>query len=112
MMERLFPGFQGGCPGGIMESVTFADGSVHPCDYLWEEKFCAGNLFDEDGIERITDAPVFTMLQALPPDDACSDCSHFRICRGGCPGVRYMREGRLGYPNPECPLLEENGDHA
>jgi len=105
-MQELFTDFSGGCPAGLFESLIFSDGSVYPCDYLWEEKFCAGTLFEDGGIRRITTSPIFSMLHRLPPDKACIDCSYLRVCKGGCPGIRYMLEGQLAYPNPECPLLE------
>lgn len=106
LMQELFTDFSGGCPAGLFESLIFSDGSVYPCDYLWEEKFCAGTLFQDGGIRRITTSPIFSMLHQLPPDKACIDCSYLRVCKGGCPGIRYMLEGQLAYPNPECPLLE------
>lgn len=106
-IKMLFPDFEGGCNAGLYESLVFPDGSVHPCDYLWEKKFCAGNLFDDGGVERISNSPVFFMLHNLKPDNICLKCYFLRVCKGGCPGVRYMLEGNLAYPNPECPLLED-----
>ena len=106
LMQELFPSFKGGCCAGLYESLVFPNGSVHPCDYLWEEKFSVGNLFDKDGIQQITAYAIFSILHQLSPDNACLTCSYLKACKGGCPGVRYMLEGKLAYPNPECPLLE------
>jgi radical SAM protein with 4Fe4S-binding SPASM domain len=105
LMQSLFPDFGGGCPAGLFECLVFPDGSVYPCDYLWEEKFCAGNLFDNGGIQRIANSTVFSMLHHLPADEVCLNCRYLKECKGGCPGIRYMHEGRLSYPNRECPLL-------
>jgi len=106
LMQELFTDFSGGCPAGLFESLIFPDGAAYPCDYLWEDKFCAGNLFEGGGIQRIITSPIFSMLHRLPADKACIDCRYLKVCKGGCPGVRYMLEGQLAYPNPECPLLE------
>lgn len=106
-MQELFSDFKGGCPAGIFELLVFPDGTVYPCDYLWEDKFRVGNLFEDDAIRKITSSCILSMLQALEPDKVCLDCEHFDICRGCCPGVRYLIEGKLAYPNPECPLLRD-----
>ncbi len=108
LVHELFSDFKGGCTGGLFESLVFPDGSVYPCDYLWEQEFCVGNLFDEGGIQTITTSSVFRMLHNISPGKQCLDCRYLDLCKGGCPGVHYLLEGRLAYPNPECPLLEDS----
>jgi radical SAM protein with 4Fe4S-binding SPASM domain len=41
--------------------------------------------------------------------DPCVSCRYFSLCGGGCLGSGFQNSGRLGAPDPRCPVVREHG---
>ncbi len=75
------------------QHVVEADGEVYPCDFYVLDDYRLGNLntctFD-DLQQRRTEIQFIETSKQIDP--ACTGCTHFSLCRGGC--RRYR--GQLG----------------
>jgi uncharacterized protein len=89
------------------------NGDVFPCDFLVQPEWRLGNLKAES-LARIFRHPRWlefrSLKSALP--QACRECRHLDLCRGGCPRDRFG--GRLpgGEPNYLCAGYQLFFDHA
>lgn len=81
-----------------MQYVVEADGSVYPCDFYVLDPYRLGNLTTDSFQQVDARREELGFLQrSQQVDDACRDCPHFALCRGGCRRYRPQREdGSLG----------------
>jgi uncharacterized protein len=89
------------------------NGDVFPCDFLVQPEWRLGNL-KTDGLSRIFRHPKWLEFRSLKSrlPQACRECRHLDLCRGGCPRDRFG--GRLpgGEPNYLCRGYRLFFDHA
>ena len=80
----------------VNQFVVEADGSVYPCDFYADAAHCLGNIL-HDPMQKL----MTSRLEKSWKNEneflraACSDCSFFSVCRGGC--ARYYAEGKHIY---------------
>lgn len=103
----LFFENSGYCSAGVDKILVSADGSVHPCEAF---KFLAS----ESNINQQSLANIWLndrLLKGIRNTDinsisTCSGCEMNEICRGGCPGQRYLAYDTMEIgPDPIC-LIE------
>lgn len=64
------------------------DGSIYPCyRFVGMPEFVMGNVTDRPSQEDLDNSPAGRLMNEYKNfvDTNCSDCSHIRYCRGGCP---------------------------
>ncbi|WP_343247126.1 anaerobic sulfatase maturase [Diplocloster hominis] len=73
------------------QNVIEADGSVYPCDFYAMSAFKLGNL-KECSFEEIEEHRRVSgfIKESQEAQKLCSECSYFRICRGGCKRNRLL----------------------
>ena len=82
-----------GAPGELCSSagrctnqlVVEADGSVYPCDFYVEPKYCIGNI-RSDGVEKLLASLAADKFISSRPESPgrCRSCRWFSLCRSGC----------------------------
>lgn len=86
-----------------IQTVVEADGSVYPCDFYMLDEYRLGN-FNEDRLDQI-DArrkELGFIERSRQLSQACKDCPHFRLCRGGCQRSRDWNASGGFYENYFC----------
>lgn len=86
-----------------IQNVVEADGIVYPCDFYMLDEYRLGN-FNEDRLDQI-DArrkELGFIERSRQLSQACKDCPHFRLCRGGCQRSRDWNASRGFYENYFC----------
>ncbi len=63
------------------------DGSIYPCDYLWENKeYRIGNIFEMSLKDSMNSKKNFRVYRDVGNIEECNVCNWKRFCGGGCPG--------------------------
>lgn len=90
-----------------------ADGSVYPCDFYVQDKWCLGNIkeTDFDSMKKSKTAQKFEEI-SLVVDDKCLDCKYFRLCRGGCRRGRNWTGNDKMQLNIFCETYQYFFDHC
>lgn len=86
-----------------IQYVVEADGSVYPCDFYMLDEYRLGN-FNENRLEEI-DAKRNELLflkKSEQLEEACIQCSYYKLCRGGCQRNRDYQESTGGWRNYFC----------
>jgi radical SAM protein with 4Fe4S-binding SPASM domain len=92
------PPRQGGC--GVATIRVTPRATIQPCVY-WPGQGAPLDLLL--GLkEDILRTECFEAARSLP--EACGACDHLAACRGGCAGRRQLL-GRIGEPDPYCPVM-------
>lgn len=99
----------GGSPCGKQSLRVNPDGTVVPCVY-WKEPICT----IEDIVVRykeLGEDEFYTSLKGLSTKtrivpEACVDCEHLHICKGGCTASRYYNN--IYEPDPYCFVLKND----
>jgi radical SAM protein with 4Fe4S-binding SPASM domain len=92
------PPRQGGC--GVATIRVTPRAAVQPCVY-WPGQGAPLDLLLSLK-EEILHTESFESARSVP--EACRPCDHLAACRGGCAGRRRLL-GRLGEPDPYCPVM-------
>ncbi|UOX92483.1 mycofactocin radical SAM maturase [Amycolatopsis sp. FBCC-B4732] len=99
----------GGLPGlnlcGAGRVVCLVDpvGDVYACPFAIHDTFLAGNTRSEGGFTRVwRESELFTELRSPQSAGACTSCSAFDACRGGCMAAKFFTGLPLDGPDPEC----------
>ena len=107
----------GGLPGlnlcGAGRVVCLVDpvGDVYACPFAIHDTFLAGNVRDEGGFGRVwRESELFTRLREPQSGGACTSCSAFDSCRGGCMAAKFFTGLPLDGPDPEC--VRGHGERA
>ena len=102
-------GFGGALPGlnlcGAGRVVCLIDpvGDVYACPFAIHENFLAGNVRDEGGFARVwRESELFASLRRPQSAGACTSCSAFDACGGGCMAAKFFTGLPLDGPDPEC----------
>ncbi|SFW79294.1 mycofactocin radical SAM maturase [Amycolatopsis australiensis] len=107
----------GGLPGlnlcGAGRVVCLVDpvGDVYACPFAIHDTFLAGNVRDGGGFTRVwRESALFTELRGPQSGGACTSCSAFDACRGGCMAAKFFTGLPLDGPDPEC--VRGHGERA
>ena len=98
-VDITLPTCANGCPlydaASPVNVLIKPDGSLHPCQQLYDEEFCFGNIleFDED---EVTDR--LSKIQAIANNRLqtiynCTRCINRSICKKGCMADAYYING-------------------
>lgn len=91
------------CGAGRVVCLIDPIGDVYACPFALHEEFLAGNVRTGGGFERVwRTSPLFGELRAPQSAGACSACSSFDACRGGCMAAKFFTGLPLDGPDPEC----------
>jgi radical SAM protein with 4Fe4S-binding SPASM domain len=78
-------------------------GDVYACPFAIHDTFLAGNVRAEGGFGRVwRESELFTRLRQPQSGGACTSCSAFDACRGGCMAAKFFTGLPLDGPDPEC----------
>jgi radical SAM protein with 4Fe4S-binding SPASM domain len=78
-------------------------GDVYACPFAIHENFLAGNVLSPGGFEGVwRDSELFADLRRPQTGGACSSCSFFDSCQGGCMAAKFFTGLPLDGPDPEC----------
>ena len=99
--ERPLPGFQF-CGAARLTCLITPNGDVFPCAFTQAEEFRGGNLRLTPFREIWDGSEVFNRIVRREASGACTSCSDFEGCGGGCPAVKQALVGRLDVPDPDC----------
>lgn len=107
----------GGLPGlnlcGAGRVVCLVDpvGDVYACPFAIHDTFLAGNIRGEGGFTGVwRESELFAELRSPQSGGACTSCSAFDACRGGCMAAKFFTGLPLDGPDPEC--VRGHGERA
>ncbi|HWB66713.1 MAG TPA: mycofactocin radical SAM maturase [Mycobacteriales bacterium] len=91
------------CGAGRVVCLVDPVGDVYACPFAIHDNFMAGNVRDPGGFAAVwRDAPLFAQLRAPQTGGACTSCSSYDVCRGGCMAAKFFTGLPLDGPDPEC----------
>jgi mycofactocin radical SAM maturase len=91
------------CGAGRVVCLIDPVGDVYACPFAIHEEFLAGNVRAEGGFQEIwRGSELFTRLRNPQVGGACTQCSFFDSCRGGCMAAKFFTGLPLDGPDPEC----------
>jgi mycofactocin radical SAM maturase len=127
-------GFGEGLPGlnmcGAGRVVCLIDpvGDVYACPFAIHDSFLAGNVRGGSGFAGVwRNSELFAQLRTGQSGGACTSCSAFDACQGGCMAAKFFTGLPLDGPDPECvrgfgeqalaaaadgPVPRPSGDHS
>jgi mycofactocin radical SAM maturase len=99
------------CGAGRVVCLIDPVGDVYACPFAIHEAFLAGSVRTPVGFAGVwRDAPLFRRLRGPQSGGACSSCTFYDSCRGGCMAAKFFTGLPLDGPDPECAL--GHGEHA
>jgi mycofactocin radical SAM maturase len=91
------------CGAGRVVCLIDPVGDVYACPFAIHDQFLAGNVRGEGGFARVwRESELFTDLRAPQSGGACTSCSAYDSCRGGCMAAKFFTGLPLDGPDPEC----------
>jgi mycofactocin biosynthetic radical S-adenosylmethionine protein MftC len=91
------------CGAGRVVCLIDPVGDVYACPFAIHDAFLAGNVRDRGGFAAVwRDSELFSRLRAEQPAGACTSCSAFEACQGGCMAAKFFTGLPLDGPDPEC----------
>jgi mycofactocin radical SAM maturase len=91
------------CGAGRVVCLIDPVGDVYACPFAIHEQFLAGNVRDAGGFESVwRDSSLFAELRNPRSGGACTSCSAYDVCRGGCMAAKFFTGLPLDGPDPEC----------
>jgi mycofactocin radical SAM maturase len=91
------------CGAGRVVCLVDPVGDVYACPFAIHEQFRAGNVRERGGFAGVwTESELFARLRRPQSGGACSSCSAFDACRGGCMAAKFFTGLPLDGPDPEC----------
>lgn len=91
------------CGAGRVVCLIDPVGDVYACPFAIHDTFRAGNVRDDGGFTRVwRDSDLFRSLREPQSGGACSSCSAYDSCRGGCMAAKFFTGLPLDGPDPEC----------
>ena len=91
------------CGAGRVVCLIDPVGDVYACPFAIHDDFRAGNVRDPGGFTAVwRGSELFSTLRAPQAAGACSSCSAFDTCRGGCMAAKFFTGLPLAGPDPEC----------
>ena len=99
------------CGAGRVVCLIDPVGDVYACPFAIHENFLAGNVRDTGGFANVwRNSELFAQLREPQGGGACSSCSAFDACRGGCMAAKFFTGLPLDGPDPEC--VKGHGERA
>lgn len=91
------------CGAGRVVCLVDPVGDVYACPFAIHEQFLAGNVRSAGGFETVwRDSELFAELRSPQTGGACTKCSSYDSCRGGCMAAKFFTGLPLDGPDPEC----------
>jgi len=91
------------CGAGRVVCLIDPVGDVYACPFAIHEKFHAGNVRSDGGFAQVWhSSELFLELREPQTGGACSGCSQYDACRGGCMAAKFFTGLPLDGPDPEC----------
>jgi [mycofactocin precursor peptide]-tyrosine decarboxylase / 3-amino-5-[(4-hydroxyphenyl)methyl]-4,4-dimethylpyrrolidin-2-one synthase len=99
---EALPGL-GMCGAGRVVCLIDPVGDVYACPFAIHDEFLAGNVTGPGGFARVwRESELFASLRQPQSGGACTSCSAFGSCRGGCMAAKFFTGLPLAGPDPEC----------
>jgi mycofactocin radical SAM maturase len=99
------------CGAGRVVCLIDPVGDVYACPFAIHENFLAGNVRAPGGFMTVwRESELFTDLRRPQTGGACTSCSAFDACRGGCMAAKFFTGLPLDGPDPEC--VKGHGESA
>ena len=91
------------CGAGRVVCLIDPVGDVYACPFAIHDAFLAGNVRGPGGFAEVwRTSELFGRLRAEEPAGACTSCSAFDACQGGCMAAKFFTGLPLDGPDPEC----------
>ncbi|MFD3505861.1 mycofactocin radical SAM maturase [Nocardia sp. NPDC058666] len=91
------------CGAGRVVCLVDPVGDVYACPFAIHDRFKAGNIVADGGFDEVwTHSPLFAELREPVDGGACTKCSHYDSCRGGCMAAKFFTGLPANGPDPEC----------
>jgi mycofactocin radical SAM maturase len=114
------------CGAGRVVCLIDPVGDVYACPFAIHEEFLAGNVRSPGGFASVwRESELFASLREPQSGGACSSCSFYDSCQGGCMAAKFFTGLPLDGPDPECvqgygelalagaaPAPRPSGDHS
>jgi mycofactocin radical SAM maturase len=99
------------CGAGRVVCLIDPVGDVYACPFAIHENFLAGNIRSPGGFAAVwRESELFADLRRPQSGGACTSCSAYDACRGGCMAAKFFTGLPLAGPDPEC--VRGNGEPA
>ena len=99
------------CGAGRVVCLIDPVGDVYACPFAIHDSFRAGNVRAPGGFTGVwRESELFADLRRPQTGGACTSCSAFDACRGGCMAAKFFTGLPLDGPDPEC--VKGNSEHA
>lgn len=91
-------------PDGNRDFCVKPDGSIQPCQNLYDKRFCIGNIYniDWDSISANLKKITSYLAARLEIDYGCKKCFIDQMCGKGCPAFSFMRTSELLTSDGNC----------
>jgi mycofactocin radical SAM maturase len=91
------------CGAGRVVCLIDPVGDVYACPFAIHDTFKAGNVRADGGFTGVwRDSPLFLDLRRPQSGGACTQCSAYDACQGGCMAAKFFTGLPLDGPDPEC----------
>lgn len=92
------------CPLADGEISISETGNVYPCQMLYEEEFCGGNVREKSVADIYDNSDAFKPLRKLTVDkvEGCLSCPIRRLCGGSCRARAYHETGDISVSGIFC----------
>jgi mycofactocin radical SAM maturase len=99
------------CGAGRVVCLIDPVGDVYACPFAIHDNFLAGNVREPGGFAGVwRTSELFTELRQPQGGGACTSCSAYDACRGGCMAAKFFTGLPLDGPDPEC--VKGHGEQA
>ncbi len=99
------------CGAGRVVCLVDPIGDVYACPFAIHDRFKAGNIRAPGGFDEVwKHSDLFLDLRNPQTGGACTKCSAFDACRGGCMAAKFFTGLPLDGPDPEC--VKGNAEQA
>lgn len=91
------------CGAGRVVCLIDPVGDVYACPFAIHDQFLAGNILSDGGFQQVWQhSELFTELRSPQTGGACSKCTFYDSCRGGCMAAKFFTGLPMDGPDPEC----------
>lgn len=90
------------CGAGRVVCLVDPIGDVYACPFAIHDRFRAGNIREAGFAPVWRESELFTELRSPQSGGACTHCSAYDSCRGGCMAAKFFTGLPLDGPDPEC----------
>jgi mycofactocin radical SAM maturase len=91
------------CGAGRVVCLIDPVGDVYACPFAIHDAFKGGNVRSAGGFEEVwRNSSLFNDLRSPQTSGACTSCSAYDSCQGGCMAAKFFTGLPLDGPDPEC----------